>query len=167
MQSTLPLSDDVRIALRRLARAVAVITCHHDGRQFAMAATAVTEVSLDPPSLLICVNRSAALYEPLSAGAGFCVNVLRRSQEPISRACSGEARGEARFKLGHWSSNELEPPCLEDAQANFFCRSVWQKDHGTHGIFIGEIVRVAVNGTIDPLIYLDGQYMDVEANRRI
>lgn len=161
------LLDGVRLALRRLARSVAVITCQHDGRPFAMAATAITEVSLEPPSLLVCVNRSARFYEPLSAGADFCVNLLQRSHEPISRVCSGEATGEARFNFGHWSSDAGAPPRLKDAQASFFCRSVWQKDHGTHGIFIGEIISVAVNGPVDPLIYLDGRYIDVETQKRL
>ena len=65
----------MRDALRRLAKAVVVITVRHDGQRYAMAATAVSELSMDPPSLLICVNpemsklvaaKSSVLFVPQS-----------------------------------------------------------------------------------------------------
>ena len=71
----------LREGLRRLAKAVVVITCQHGGERFAMTATAVSELSMDPPSLLICVNRSASLHAPLSAKAA-CLSVLDRPKPP-------------------------------------------------------------------------------------
>src|ERR1044072_3155873 len=90
----------LREGLRRLAKAVVVITCQHEGARFAMTATAVSELSMDPPSLLICVNRSASLHAPLAAKAGFCVNVLHHSHTDISALCSGKEKREARFAPG-------------------------------------------------------------------
>src|SRR3954468_22495678 len=94
----------LREGLRRLAKAVVVITSHHGGVRFAMTATAVSELSLEPPSLLICVNRSASLHAPLSAKAGFCVNILHRAHADISALCSAKAKGEARFAVGQWNA---------------------------------------------------------------
>ena len=54
--------SDFRKAMRRLTSAVTVITTAHEDRRYGMTATAVTSVSADPPSLLICVNRSASLH---------------------------------------------------------------------------------------------------------
>jgi len=153
---TLPLR--MRDALRRLAKAVVVITCEQGGTRFAMAATAVSELSMDPPSLLICVNRTASLYAPLSGGANFAVNILHSSHETVSAACSGKLKGEARFEQGQWARSSLGPPYLEDAQASFVCRNERQVDYGTHGIFIGEVVDVLSHGDVDPLIYVDGRY---------
>ena len=92
--------EDLRQALRRLAKAVVVITAWHEGSRYAMAATAVSELSFDPPSLLICVNRSASLHAPLSAGAPFAVNILHHGQEHIAARCSGAIKGEERFGEG-------------------------------------------------------------------
>ena len=153
---TLPLR--MRDGLRRLAKAVVVITCEHGGTRYAMAATAVSELSMEPPSLLICVNRTASLYAPLSSGANFAVNILHSSHETVSAACSGKLKGEARFEQGQWARSSLGPPYLEDAQASFVCRNDRQVDHGTHGIFIGEVVDVLSHGAVDPLIYVDGRY---------
>ena len=153
---TLPMR--MRDGLRRLAKAVVVITCEHEGTRFAMAATAVSELCIEPPSLLICVNRTASLYAPLSTGANFAVNILHSSHETVSAACSGKLKGEARFELGQWSRSSLGPPYLEDAQASFLCRNDRHVDYGTHGIFIGEVVDVLSHGEVDPLIYVDGRY---------
>lgn len=153
----------MRDALRRLAKAVVVITVRHDGQRYAMAATAVSELSMDPPSLLICVNRTASLYAPLAAGADFCVNILHSSHETISAACSGKLKGEARFEQGRWAESELGLPYLEDAQASFVCRNAQQVDYGTHGIFIGAVAEVMNHGPVDPLVYVDGRYTAVSA----
>ena len=156
--NTETLPTRMRDALRRLAKAVVVITCEHDGTRFAMAATAVSELSMDPPSLLICVNRTASLYGPLSDGANFVLNILHSSHETVSAACSGKLKGEARFEQGLWAKSSIGPPYLEDAQASFVCRNDRQVDYGTHGIFIGEVVDVLTQGAVDPLIYVDGRY---------
>src|SRR3546814_5658596 len=95
-------AGQAKLALRRMAKSVNVITCMHEGVRYAMAATAADALSMDPPSMIVSVNRSASLHAPLSAGANFCINVLSRQQEEISRACGGKLKGEERFALGKW-----------------------------------------------------------------
>jgi flavin reductase (DIM6/NTAB) family NADH-FMN oxidoreductase RutF len=148
----------LREGLRRLAKAVVVITCRHNGVRFAMTATAVSELSMEPPSLLICVNRTASLYAPLAAKAGFCVNILHHSHTDISALCSGKEKGEARFALGRWQEDEGGIPYLADAQASFLCRHEKSMDYGTHSIVIGLVEKVLMHGSVDPLVYVDGAY---------
>ena len=150
--------DALKQALRRLAKAVVVITTRHDGVRFAMAATAVSELSFDPPSMLVCVNRSASLYAPLSAGAPYAINILHHSQSAIAASCSGAQKGEARFATGEWPETDLDVPRLGGAQASIVCRTVKQVDHGTHGVFIGDVVEVYMEGVAEPLVYVDGRY---------
>jgi flavin reductase (DIM6/NTAB) family NADH-FMN oxidoreductase RutF len=146
------LAGALRAGLRRLAKAVVVITSRHEGVRFAMAATAVSELSMDPPSLLICVNRSASLDAPLGAGAGFCVNILHYNQLDIADGCAGKMKGEARFGTGRWAGGGDECPWLEDAQASFACRQEQSMDYGTHRIFIGRVEAVRLHGEVDPLV---------------
>ena len=66
-------------ALRALVRPIAVVTAEHEGARYAMAATAFCEVSMDPPSMLVCINRNNATFAAVSrcaisvkpAAAGF------------------------------------------------------------------------------------------------
>lgn len=156
-----PIAMRLREGLRRLAKAVVVITCQHEGQRYAMAATAVSELSMDPPSLLVCINRTASLYGPLSQGADFCVNILHSSHSQISSACSGKAKGEARFAIGDWGATMEGCPLLKDAQASFFCRNERAIDYGTHHIVIGRVEDVSVGNEVDPLLYADGRYLSL------
>src|SRR3546814_9123729 len=97
-----------------------------------MAATAADALSMDPPSMIVSVNRSASLHAPLSAGAGFCINVLARTQEEISRACGGALKGEERFALGEWIEGAEGIPVLAGAQASIVFKnevSVGSEEH--------------------------------------
>ena len=151
-------ADEVKRALRRMAKSVTVVTCRHEGKRYAMAATAVDALSMDPPSMIVSVNRAASLHAPLAAGTDFCVNVLGRGHEDISRACGGGRRGEERFALGEWIEGPYGIPVLADAQASLLCKNELSVSYGTHGVFIGRVLQVRHHGTVDPLVYLDGRY---------
>jgi len=148
----------LRIGLRGMAKAVTVISLCHGSKRYAMTATAVNELSMDPPSMLICVNKSASLFLPLNEGAHFCINILQASQAEIGAHCSVKARGEERFALGSWRNSELGPPYLLDAQSSFICRNVSKVEFGTHGIFVGQVEQVHLREQNDPLVYMDGRY---------
>lgn len=148
----------LRIGLRGLAKAVTVISCRHGSNRYAMTATAVNEVSMDPPSMLICVHRLSSLFAPLCDGAHFSINILQASQAEISALCSGKARGEARFSVGSWCDSALGPPYLKEAQSSFVCRNVSRLEFGTHGIFVGQVEQVLLRPRNDPLVYMDGRY---------
>ena len=156
--SEAPIADQMRSGLCRLGKAVVVITALHEGRRWAMTATAISELSMEPPSLLACVNRSASLYGPLAARANFAINILRADQEDISNGCFGASRGEDRFARGQWDSAACGTPLLRDAQAGFVCEWREMVEYGTHAVVIGEVTEVRVTGAPDPLIYLDGGY---------
>lgn len=153
--------DSLKQALRRLAKAVVVITSEKDGVRYAMSATAVSELSFDPPSMLVCVNRSASLYPVLEAGASFAINILHHSQADIAARCAGAVKGEERFETGDWDVGDDNVPLLGDAQASILCRNARRVDHGTHGIFIGDVMNVRLSGEPEPLVYLDGRFSRV------
>ncbi|MGE3594131.1 MAG: flavin reductase family protein [Dehalococcoidia bacterium] len=156
---TTDLHSDLRIALRRLAKAVVIVTCRFEGNRFAMAATAVSELSMDPPSMLVCVNQSASIYLPMLATDQFAINILHRSQRHISECCSGPIKSEARFGVGHWCEENPDcPPILVDAQANIICRKQQHVQFGSHGVFFGAVTAATTHGEVAPLIYVDGCY---------
>ena len=149
---------DFKLAMRRLASTVTVISAHRDGQRYGMAATAVNSVTTTPPTLLICVNRSASIHGPIEAERTFCVNLLNHSHHALVPPFSGQASGEERFAHGAWSQNGNDLPYLDDAQANLFCSVVDQLTYGSHSVFIGEVTAVRLFGESAPLIYHDGQF---------
>jgi flavin reductase (DIM6/NTAB) family NADH-FMN oxidoreductase RutF len=147
-----------KLAMRRFPAAVSVITAADQTRRHGMTATAVTSLSLDPPSLIVCINRSTLLHDVMTLGRRFCVNVLRKDQCELSAAFSGALAAEARFKLGSWLTSPEGVSYLADAQINLLCRKVAAVPYGTHTIFIGEAEDVKAQDPIEPLIYQDATY---------
>lgn len=151
--------DSLRYAMRGLASAVAIITVRDPhGTPYAMAATSVTSLSFDPPSMLVCVNRTASLYPTLAQGQDFCINIPHHAQFDVLEHCWTKAQGAERFADGAWDMDGASAPMLRDAQAAILCHQVQRIGHGTHDIVIGNVADVRVSGHIDPLVFLDGRY---------
>ncbi len=77
-------SADFKLGMRRLASGVVVIATEFEGERFGLTATAVMSISADPPTLMICVNRSASAHEALSRSGCFTVNLLDGEDRPIA-----------------------------------------------------------------------------------
>jgi len=156
------LAAQAKLALRRLASAVAVVTCRDGATRHAMTATAVNAMSMQPPSMIVCVNRSASFHQAISRAGDFAINILHRSHIRVSLECSGHARGEDRFGVGGWGE-ENGAPVLLDAQARIVCAKESRIDYGSHTIFLGRVTSVGIHGAVDPLIYVDGHYAGLTA----
>lgn len=152
------LRDDFRAAMRRVASTVAVVTCQRDGEWAGMAATSVTSLSLDPPSLLVCVNRGAGIRGSVRHGSAFTVNLLDRRHASVSVAFGGGVPVAERFGTGAWQASETGVPWLEDGLAAVECVVDGEIEYGSHSIIIGRVQSVRISGEATPLIYLDGRY---------
>lgn len=155
-----PLNDSFRQAMRRVASTVNVISICVDGQPFGITATAVSPISMDPPSLLVCINRAAFVHAKMEDAAHFGVNVLHRDQQAIASMFADRAQHELRFVSG-WENDCVTPPRLMDAQAAIRCRRIDSHAFGTHSIFIGLVEEVKVREDVHPLLYLNGRYLSV------
>ena len=145
-----------KLAMRRLAATVTIVTAGRDGRRFGIAATAVTSVTAAPPTLLVCINQSASIHDIIVDSGHYCVNILGTRHADLVVPFGGRVRGEARFGHGDWSLGDGGVPYLDDAQASLFCAVRQTVAHGSHSIFIGEVMSVRLSDEIAPLIYQDG-----------
>lgn len=159
------LVPEFRRAMRRMAATVTLLsTVGPDGRRHGMAATAVTSVTMDPPTLLVCINRSASIHDPLTARGAFGVNVLATGHEPLVGAFSGKLTGEDRFGLGPWTADPLTGlPLLADAQCALVCEVDQVTTVGTHSVVIARVVAARSRDAVSPLVYLDGGFASVAA----
>lgn len=159
-QGKTAVAEQMRRAMRRQAASVSVISSiDEQDRIQAMTATSVTSLTLDPPALLVCINRWAAVHEPLAAGRAFCVNILSRNQQLIAKNCSRGRSIRDHLSTDNWQTGPGGVPYLQGAQANLFCQSDKSVCYATHTIFIGRVEHVQLHGDVDPLIYLDGKYL--------
>ncbi len=124
-----------------------------------MAASSLTSLTIDPPAVLVCVNRATSLHALLIPTAPLSVNLLSRDQSTVSQAFGGSQRGADRFKVGNWVDGENGLPKLKSAQANLQCVIDAMLAYGTHSIVIARVLRAEVSETVAPLIYQDGGYI--------
>jgi flavin reductase (DIM6/NTAB) family NADH-FMN oxidoreductase RutF len=150
-------NDTFRQAMRGVAATVNIVTICVDGRPMGMTATAMSSVSMDPPSLLVCINSCLTMHDPMEDVAHFCVNVLHGGQQELARMFADPARKESRF-LDGWLMDGTRPPRLAEAQAAMLCRRIGHHRFGTHSIFIGEVDEVVLRPEARPLVYCNGAY---------
>lgn len=150
------LAGDFKAAMRRLATTVTIVTACSEGQRHGMTATAVTSLTTSPPSLLVCINLSASIHDPITKTGQFCINILACGHDHLVPIFSGKMVGEERFASGDWMADETGIPCLANAQANVFCTVVRTMSHGSHSVFIGDVTRVVLFGAPSPLLYQEG-----------
>jgi flavin reductase (DIM6/NTAB) family NADH-FMN oxidoreductase RutF len=146
-----------RAAMRRVASTVNVITICVGGEPMGITATAMSSISMDPPSLLVCINRTASMHGSMEDVSHFRINVLHRDQEGIAHMFADRSQQALRFS-GGWTVDCARPPQLADAQASILCRRIDHHRFGTHSIFIGQVEDVTLRDAVDPLVYLNGRY---------
>ena len=149
------LVDDFKAAMRQLAATVTLVTTCEDGETHGMTATAVSSLSADPPSVLVCINRAARMHGPTERSRHFCLNLLAAGQDDLCASFSVR-KGADRFAVGEWRVGPHGLPYLVGAAATLFCRVDEALHYGTDTIFIGRLEQVSVDHTANPLVYLDG-----------
>ena len=155
--------------MRHLAASVTLITTRHRELRGGLTATAVCSVSAEPPQLLVCVNKTASAHDPIGDAGFFCVNVLSPQHRKLAERFAGMdgVEGDERFTdMGEWSTLTTSAPVLKGCPVSFDCRLVSELAAGTHTIYIGQIVDIALDADAVPLVYADGNFVHGEALRK-
>ena len=152
--------DSFRAVLGRFASGVTVITTiSPDGGDLGMTVSAFCSLSLDPPLVLACIERSASLHPELALGQPFAVNILASDQEALSRRFSGLERD--RFGGIGYSRGITGAALLDDCLALLECRVQALHDGGDHTICVG-LVEWAEARSRHPLLYYRGGYAQLD-----
>ena len=149
-----------RDAMARLGAAVNVITTAGADGWRGFTASAVCSVTDDPPTLLLCVNRTSDSHEPLTMNRILCVNTLSAGQEDLSGIFAGMTglQGAERFEHGTWSTLATGAPVLEGAVVSFDCRITDVTEVGTHTVFFAEVEAIQSSIAHEGLIYFGRAY---------
>lgn len=154
------LVDLFKAAMGRLSGAVTVITAGRGAAARGLTATAVCSVSIAPPTLLVCVNRSGEAHRAIAESGSFCVNVLAEANRAVADRFAGRAGafGGERFAGGDWSELATGAPALDGALVNVDCRIAEAVEAYTHTVFFGTVAAVRLGTGGDPLVHFDRAY---------
>ena len=153
-------ANEFRTVMGHFATGVTVVTTRDSGGNFlGLTANAVTSVSLDPPLILVCVDKQAESHPAFSASGAYNVNILTKDQEPLSRTFS-KSGGDKFNGLGYTLADN-GVPVLNGSLAHMACEIRNEVDAGDHTIYIGEVKEMAMDHEANPLLYFRGGYRDL------
>lgn len=148
--------NELRRVMGHFATGVTVITTiGKDGRPFGLTANAFTSVSLEPPLLLISVDKKAESYPCFEESRVFTVNILSEEQEALSRKFAVSGGNKFEGVAYHNGANGV--PILEGTLAYLECKLYAAYEGGDHTLYLGEIEQTE---TVErkPLLFFRGGY---------
>lgn len=157
--STLIDTNLFRDTIGRFASGVTVVTAEAEGELRGMTANAFVSVSLEPPLVLVSVDKKAHMHALLKPGQRYGVSILAEDQAAYSTHFAG------------WKQPGLQPvfvrkegvPLLEGAVAHIVAEVVDPHEAGDHTLYIGEVKHLSFDEARAPLLYYRGKYGTYEA----
>ena len=156
--------DDFRGAMRQLTGGVSIITAGRGRDISGMTVTSVSSLSVDPPALIVSVNRSASSWPLLQRYGFFGVNILTSDQVDIAERFAGKdgLKGAERFSGTEWMTRASGVPLLAGALAAFDCEVEEIVERHSHAIVIGRVLDLQLSTRTAALAYWQGQYVAID-----
>ena len=148
---------DLKNAYARWATGVTIVTARAGDRNHGMTVSSFTEVSLEPPLVLVCIDKTSNTQPVIAEGGVFAVKILARDQEPLAKRFACADAEDRRFADLDCESGATGAPLLAGAVASLDCRVESAHESGDHIIYIGEVVGLHVSDG-DPLLFYNRGY---------
>ncbi|MGF6572896.1 flavin reductase [Paraburkholderia sp. GAS333] len=148
-----------RDAMAGLGTAVNIITSDGPAGLAGCTASAVCGVTDEPPTLLVCINRSSRNNAAFRTNGRLCVNVLNAGQQPLAAHFANSALPVAeRFAAAQWEHLATGAPVLREALASLDCEIESATEVGTHTVFFCAVQATHTRVAGDALIYYGRRY---------
>lgn len=146
-------------AMRLVAGGVCVVTAGDGEERTGLTVTSAASLSIDPPTMIICVNRNVSALPVIVRRRHFCVNVLSADHEPVADRFAGRGglKGAARYGDAEWRPQATGALALQGAIATIDCEVEEMIERHSHVIVIGA-ARAVKTGPGEPLVYSRGRY---------
>jgi len=157
----MPVDDATfKLAMSHFASGVTVVTTEHDGKQYGMTVASCASLSLRPPLVLVCVEKSVKTHDAIAAAQRFGVSILAAEQAEISNRFA--SRRDDKFDGVEVHRGPDGIPLITGALTTIECRVHGQFSGGDHSIFIGEVTDVQTRDGV-PLLYFRSGYREMRA----
>ena len=147
-------------AMSHFASGVTVVTTEHEGKPFGMTVASFASLSLHPPLVLICVEKSVKTHDAIASSGKFGVSILRSDQQDISSRFA--SRAEDKFTGIDVRRGTLGVPLIGGALTTIECSVENRLPGGDHTIFIGKVVDAQTTEG-NPLLYFRSGYREMRA----
>ena len=155
--------EGFRQAMRELASGVSIVTTGQGKSRSGLTVTSVSSLSMEPMSLIVCINQSSSTLPLIRTNRSFGVNFLAANQRDLADRFAGRGglNGADRFDHARWIQLMTGAPLLDDALAAIDCSVDIILDRHTHAIVIGRVEATHAGGGDRALTYWRGKYAAV------
>lgn len=147
---------EFRSALGHFASGVTIITTQYETQLHGTTVSSFCSLSLDPPLILVGIDRKANIHDLIVRSGVFAVNILAEHAEHLSRQFARQVTD--KFSGVNYRLGSLNVPLLVDALTTLECRLTERYPGGDHTIFIGEVVSAYSQPQHQPLLYFRSGY---------
>lgn len=149
-----------KLAMSHFASGVTVVTTEHDGEPYGMTVASFASLSLNPPLVLVCIEKNVRTHEALTAAQKFGVSILSATQADLSGRFASKKIDDKFAGVAVTRGAELGVPLLDGAICAIECRVHSELPGGDHTIFVGEVMSVRTHGEAveAPLLYFRSGY---------
>lgn len=152
-------SPVMKQALRQMVGSVSVVTAGEGDERTGATVTSAYGLSVEPPAMMIAINKGSSTYHAIRRFGHFCVNVLTENHEDVANRFSGfgGTKGVDRYAGRDWTSLVTGAPVLSDALLSIDCVLDDEISKFSHQIFIGRVVDLSIREG-NALLYNNGGY---------
>ena len=156
------MKDNLRAAMGRFATGITIVTTRKDDEINGMTANAVASVSLEPPQILVCIDRDNYSAKLISESRVFALNILAADQQELSDAFARPGAGKSKYlNIIPTTEAVTGSPIIEGCLAYLDCTLANTYQSGDHIIFIGKVEKAEVKSEANPLIYWNSSYHQI------
>ena len=152
-------TKDLKNLLSQFTTGINIIATINDmGDPEGFTANAFSSVSLNPPIVLICVDKSNENYTLFNKCKNFSVNILNANQKNLSNLFASKSK--RKFDGVTWQKEKLNVPIIKGSISWLECENYDQIIIGDHMILFGKIKNYKINKG-NPLVYFRGNYVNI------
>jgi flavin reductase (DIM6/NTAB) family NADH-FMN oxidoreductase RutF len=157
-------SGEFRSAMRHLAGGVSVITVGRGKDITGMTVTSVTSLSVDPPTLIVSINRESSSWPLLKRHGFFGVSILTADRMDVAERFTGNGglKGADRFAGADWITRVSGVPLLVGALAAIDCQAEDIIERHSHAIVVGRVLDMQISQRTAALAYWQGRYVAID-----
>ena len=147
-------NDLFKELMRRFAAGVTLVTFNENKKFGGLTVSSFCSLSMDPPLVLICIDRKIVSHDSLEKADTFGVNICNSEQGKLAWdfANSNIDKNELIGSLPH-TLTKLGTPLLDGCLATMECKITQKYDGGDHTIFIGQVEEGECDENAEPLVY--------------
>lgn len=152
----------LKAVMRNYPTGVTIVTTVYNNEYYGLTVNSFTSLSLDPPLVLIAIDKRLASHEAIDKSNAYAVNILPDDMKDLAIKFATAPR-EERFKGLKIKTAKTGSPIIEGAIAYLDCRVTAKYPGGDHTIFVGEVVDAQIMNNKLPLIYYNrGGYYSIK-----